>query len=271
MLGQLRLHPVRVGGRKVTLVDRHDHRHAGSLHVAYRLDRLWHDSVVSGHHQDGDVGDVGAAGPHGGKCRVARSVDKRDRLPSGFGLVGADVLGDAPGFTLGDLGLADCVEKARLAVVGVAEDRHDRRAVDQRRGVILECLLGINLRRGNRRGPCLLGLKTQVEGDCRGGIVVNRLVLCGHDPVGHEPFDNFDRRNPGQVAQFLHGQGRWNGDCPGSRRWFCSHRQSIPSAGSPRPKPVSASRSSGARLVRSAYPMLPPLSPFSQHDRFAWR
>ena len=50
-------------------------------------------------------------------------------LPVVADLVGADVLGDAAGLALGDLGLAHRVEQRGLAVVDVAHDRDDRRAV----------------------------------------------------------------------------------------------------------------------------------------------
>jgi hypothetical protein len=58
----------------VDLVDRHDHRHASRLGVVDRLDRLRLQPVVGRHHQDYDVGDVGAARAHLGKGFVARRV-----------------------------------------------------------------------------------------------------------------------------------------------------------------------------------------------------
>ena len=48
-------------------------------------------------------------------------------LELGDHLVGADVLGDAAGLALADVGLADRVEQARLAVVDVTHDGDDRR------------------------------------------------------------------------------------------------------------------------------------------------
>ena len=48
-------------------------------------------------------------------------------LQLGDHLVGADVLGDAAGLALADVGVADRVQQARLAVVDVTHDRDDRR------------------------------------------------------------------------------------------------------------------------------------------------
>ena len=46
-------------------------------------------------------------------------------------LVGTDVLGDAAGLVAHDVGLADRVEQAGLAVVDVTHDGHDRRPGDE--------------------------------------------------------------------------------------------------------------------------------------------
>ena len=117
---------VRVG--PVDLVDGDDDRHCGRLGVVDRLDGLRHDAVVGGDDEHGDVGDLGAAGAHGGERLVARRVEERDLAPVGHvDLVGADVLGDAAGLGVDDRRLADGVEERRLAVVDVAHDGDDRR------------------------------------------------------------------------------------------------------------------------------------------------
>ncbi len=126
-LDQLLAHAGRVGVVAVDLGDRHDDRHLGRTRVVDRLDGLRHHAVVGRDHQDGDVGRVGAAGPHGGERLVARRVDERDRVPVVHGLVGTDVLGDATRLTGDDVRVPDVVEQRGLAVVDVAEHGHDRR------------------------------------------------------------------------------------------------------------------------------------------------
>ena len=84
-------------------------------------------------------------------------VEERDRACSFVvDLVGADVLRDAAGLARDDLGLADRVEQRRLAVVDVAHDRDDRRALDEVLVGVLEDGLGVDLvgRRGRSRPPC---------------------------------------------------------------------------------------------------------------------
>ena len=66
----------------VDLVDRDEHRHLGRLRVVDRLARLRHHAVVGGDDDHGDVGDLLAAGAHGGERLVARRVEEGDGLPS---------------------------------------------------------------------------------------------------------------------------------------------------------------------------------------------
>ena len=91
--------------------------------------RLRHDAVIGGDDEHDDVGDVRAAGPHVGENRVAGSVEEGDFLVVVDDLIGTDVLGDATGFAGGDLGLAEEVEDRGFAVVHVAHDGDDGRAV----------------------------------------------------------------------------------------------------------------------------------------------
>ena len=138
-LGQLGLDAVRVGVRLVDLVEGDDDRHLGRLGVADRLERLGHHAVVGGDHDHRDVGHPGAAGAHGGERLVTRRVEEDDALAVLGDLARADVLGDPAALAGGDLGRPDGVEQARLAVVDVAHDGHDRGArLEQRRIVLLE-------------------------------------------------------------------------------------------------------------------------------------
>ena len=57
-------------------------------------------------------------------------------------LVGTDVLGDATGLLVDDVGVAQRVEELGLSVVDVTHDGHDRRT---RREVVLVALVGAEL------------------------------------------------------------------------------------------------------------------------------
>ena len=123
---QLLLDAVRVGVRLVDLVDRDEDRHVRRPRVVDRFPRLRHDAVVGRDDQDDDVGDARAAGAHHRERFVAGRVEEHDVAVVDLHRVGADVLGDAAGFALGDARLADGVEQRRLAVVDVAHDGDDR-------------------------------------------------------------------------------------------------------------------------------------------------
>src|SRR5207248_6073828 len=83
-----------VGAGQVHLVDGDDQRHAGGAGVVDGLLGLRHDAVVGGHDDDGQVGDVGAAGPHFREGLVAGRVQERDRPAAVLDAPGADDLGD---------------------------------------------------------------------------------------------------------------------------------------------------------------------------------
>ena len=131
-VGELLEDAVGVGAVLVDLVEGDDDRHLGAADVLDRLLGLGHDAVVGGHHEDRDVGDVRAAGAHGGERLVARGVDEGDLAAVLLDLVGADLLGDAARLPRGHRRLADGVEQRGLAVVDVAEDGDHRRPRDER-------------------------------------------------------------------------------------------------------------------------------------------
>ena len=135
VLGQLAADLGRVGVRLVDLVDRDHDRHAGRLGVVERLDGLRHHAVVGRDHEDRDVGRLRATSTHGGERLVTRGVDEGDAtvvaVDLGGDLVGTDVLGDATGLLVDDVGVAQRVEELGLAVVDVTHDGHDRRTDDQ--------------------------------------------------------------------------------------------------------------------------------------------
>ena len=80
LAAKLLVDAVEVDARQVDLVERHDDRHVGRAGVADRFFGLRHDAVVGRHDQHGDVGHVGAAGPHLGERFVARRIDERNPL-----------------------------------------------------------------------------------------------------------------------------------------------------------------------------------------------
>src|SRR3546814_1333624 len=74
MLQQALTHPLRIGVFLVDLVDGNDHGHARSLGMIDRLNRLRHQPVTGGHHQNDDIRHIGATRAHFGEGLVPRRI-----------------------------------------------------------------------------------------------------------------------------------------------------------------------------------------------------
>ena len=211
-LGELGLDTVGLAVGQVHLVEGHDDGHARRLGVVDGLDRLGHDAVVGGHHQHGDVGDLGSARTHGREGLVTGRVEEDDAAAVDDGLAGADVLGDAATLAVGDGGLADGVEQAGLAVVDVAHDGHDRGTLDELVGVGLvedilvlgrRCLLDLGVLVGDLGGPTLGHLEAQLLGHERRGVAVDGLVDGGEDAAPDQLADDVRRVDADELRQLL--------------------------------------------------------------------
>ena len=204
MLQQFGADAVGISLRFVHLVDRNDHRHAGSFRVVDGFDRLRHDAVVGGDHKHDDVGHLGAAGAHGGERFVAGGVDKGDEIAQRGcpNLIGADVLSDAAGFARDDVGGADRVEQRGFAVVDVAHDGDDGRArlpgvrrPPSRRN---EAFFDVGFRHALRR-------MAEFGDDQLGGIGVDDVVDLVHHALLHQQLDDVDGALGHAVGQILDG------------------------------------------------------------------
>ena len=103
-IGKLLFDAIDLRVRLVDLVDGDDDRNFRRAGVIDRLDGLRHDAIVGRDDQDHDIGDFGAAGTHAGKRFVARRIDENDLLAVVVDVISADVLRDAAGFFVGDVG-----------------------------------------------------------------------------------------------------------------------------------------------------------------------
>ena len=190
--------------RDVDLVDGDDDRHLGGARVRDRLARLRHDAVVGGDDEDRDVGDLRAAGAHGGERLVARRVEEGDPAAVDDGLVGADVLRDPARLGVDDGGLANRVEQRRLAVVDVTHDRDDRRP----RGEILVGVLE-DLGLGVVVGRVLdHDLALDLGGDERDDFVGQRLRDRDHLAEAHHDLDDLRDGDAERGGEILDADAR---------------------------------------------------------------
>ena len=204
MLEKVGPHLLRIGGRLVDLVDRHDHRHLGRLGVVDRLDRLRHHRVVGGDHQNHDVRHLRTAGAHGGEGGVARRVEEGQNRPAfRRHLIGADVLGDTARLARDDIGMTDRVEKRGLAVVDMAHDGHDRRARLQVLGLVLDGVDDLfHVGVGNAHGVVAEFLDDKFR-----RVGVDGLVHVDHHAHLHQRLDHVGGPFGHPVGKFLHHDG----------------------------------------------------------------
>ena len=191
MLGQLGQDAVGVRAVLIHLVDGHDDGDLSGLGVVDGLDGLRHDAVVSGDDENGDIGAHRAARTHLGKGRVARRVEEGDGLAIDFNGIRADMLRDAASLSGRDLRVADIVEQARLAVVDVAHDDHDRRTGDK---LVCGVLMVVEQALFDGDDDLVLDLAAKLGGDELRRVKVDGLVDRGHDAVFQQALDDLGHR-----------------------------------------------------------------------------
>ena len=105
--------------------------------MADRLLRLRHEAVIGRHHEHGAVGHIGPTGPHLREGFVAGSIDERNRAAVPLNRVGPHVLGDAAALTRRHIHTENAIEQRRLAVIDMAQKRHDRRPRHAERRILV--------------------------------------------------------------------------------------------------------------------------------------
>ena len=168
--------------------------------MADRLFCLWHHTIIGSDHNDGDIGHSRAACSHRRKGLMSRGVKEEDRTVATLNLAGTKVLGNAATLAVGNAGLAQRIEQARLAVVNVAHHGNDRCARDECRAWIFTkefrlrcswCGLRSCLRRGLifvRFG--LLNRKAELGRNEGGRFTINALVHGGKDAAPNQRVDD---------------------------------------------------------------------------------
>jgi hypothetical protein len=109
MVAELLLDAIRVGIWQIDLIDRHHNWHIGGPRMRNGLNGLRHHPIVGCHNQDDDIGCLCPAGTHGGEGFVARGIEEDNVASRGVHRIGADMLRDATGLALRDIGGTDSV------------------------------------------------------------------------------------------------------------------------------------------------------------------
>ena len=177
--------------------------------MADRFFRLRHDRVVGGDDENDNVRNLSAARAHLRKGGVAGRVEESDlAIVAEIDLIGADMLGDAPGFARDDIRLAHGVKQRGLAVIDMAHDGHDRRArrhVFWRIGRLAKTFFHV------RFSDPLDGVAEIFRNEL-GRVGVQNRVGGDHLALLHQFLDEIDGAHRHARGELLHGDGFRNGD-----------------------------------------------------------
>ena len=188
VLRELLLDALGVGPGDVHLIDGHHDGDIGSLGMVDALYGLGHNAVIRGNDQNGDVGDHGTAGTHGGECLVARRIQEGDGLAVNLHGVGADGLGDAAGLTGGNVGFADIVQKGGFAVVYMAHHHNNGCSGDE---IFRAVLMVVNEALLHGDDDFLLHLAAQLHCHQCCGVIIDDVGDGDKGAHLHKGFDHF--------------------------------------------------------------------------------
>ena len=92
-----------------------------------RFQCLRHHTVVSGDHQNYQVGNLGSTGTHCSKRFVARGIQERYHPARSVHVIGANMLGDATRFAARDARTSNVIQQRSLAVIDMPHNCYDGR------------------------------------------------------------------------------------------------------------------------------------------------
>ena len=98
--GKLRLYHLRISGFFVNLVNRNNNFCISRASKANRFNSLWLHAVISSNHDNHNVSKGCPMLTKGGEGFVARGVKQGNRAIATYRLIGTNMLGNTPGFTI---------------------------------------------------------------------------------------------------------------------------------------------------------------------------
>ena len=196
--------------------------HVRRFSVIDGFQSLRHHAVIGSHDQHHDVGHLRSARTHAGEGFVTGRIEEDDlaakRRRVGIGdrhLVRADVLRNSTGFAARDIGRADSVEQAGLAVVDVAHDG-DHRGTRNSLGC---AFFARTLRRHRVLGQLLFEgddrrLGAEVTSHIGRQVGIERLVDGGENASCQQARDKVLGANSQLLGQVFHADAFRNRDAP---------------------------------------------------------
>ena len=92
-----------------------------------RLFGLGHHAIISGDHQNNDIGRLSATCTHRREGRVSGCIQEGNDTVIGFHMVSTDMLGDTTRFTGSHPGFTNMVKQRGFTMINMAHNGHNRR------------------------------------------------------------------------------------------------------------------------------------------------
>ena len=203
ILGKLLFHTFHIGARFVDLVDGNNDLNIGCLGMVDGFHGLRHDTVVCRYDKDCDIGAVGTAHTHGGKCLMPRGIQECNRTIADPDDRGTDCLCNTAALTVGYMCMTDSIQKRSLAVIDMAHHADNRRTRFQILRIVLDILQKLF---GCSNLYFLLTENIVINGNLLRRLKIDLVVDGEHLALHKQFFDNLCRLNLHLVRQFLQRQ-----------------------------------------------------------------
>ena len=160
---------------------------------------LGHDPVIGGDNQNNDIGNLGAARPHGGKRLMSGRVQKGNMTFVGGNMISADMLGNPSGFHIGDPGFTNHIEQRSFTMIDMPHNGYHRWSFLQLLGIVGFLFQYLFFLEGGTRTLDFIIKFGRHQGRC---IIVDTLVDSGHKTQAHESSDHFAGFDSHAFCQF---------------------------------------------------------------------
>ncbi len=204
--------------RLIHFVDSNHNGNFGSFGVVNGFNGLWHDTVVCGNNQNGNISCQCTSGTHFGKGGMARGIQEGNALTVYVYTVCTNGLRNTTGFSGGNGCVTDGVQNRSFTMVNVTHNTDNRIPRKQ----IFLCIYGIidNLIfNGNHVFSFYRG--TQLFCKNGSGVKINDIVDGGHLAQGEELLNNFSGSHTQFFCKFTNGDFIAHLDNPGLFGAFC--------------------------------------------------
>ena len=213
MFGKLLFNAVGISLRLIHFIYCNYNLNACRLCVIDSLNGLWHNTVICGNNQNGDIGRHSTALTHRSKCGMTGGIKEGNVVSVVIYAVCTDMLGNTAGFGSGNLCITDSVQQRCFTVVNMTHNYNDRTS-------FFKAFCGIfgivhnSFFNGNNNRFFYFTTKFHYNDFC--SIVINGLSNRCHNTQFHKNLNNLGGSLFKTCGKFANGDFFTNGNRYGS-------------------------------------------------------